>query len=49
MGKKGKRVIITMTMEDWQAIKAAADRDGRSVASFLRQKALEAVEESRKK
>ena len=38
--KKDKRVILTMTMDDWQKIKAAADLYGLSVASFLRQSGL---------
>lgn len=43
MNKREKRVIITLSAEEWETIKRAADERGLSVASFLRQAALESV------
>jgi uncharacterized protein (DUF1778 family) len=39
--KREKRIIITLSTEEWETIKAASTAQGLSVASFLRQAALE--------
>lgn len=41
MSKREKRVVVTMTPEDLEIIKRAAQAEGRSVSSFLRQSGLE--------
>jgi len=41
--KRVKRVIITLTPEEWEAIRAAAAEDGRPTAAYIRHSAVEAA------
>jgi uncharacterized protein (DUF1778 family) len=43
--KRDKRVILTMSMEEWETIKRAADADSRTVSAFMRLAALERAKE----
>lgn len=46
--KRDKRIIITLSTEEWETIKAAATAQGLSVASFLRIAAIERAKEAQK-
>jgi uncharacterized protein (DUF1778 family) len=39
--KRDKRIIITMSTEEWETVKRAAEADGRSVSAYMRHAALE--------